>query len=526
MTLTRHGGAVHEVAFAAASLVIAMAVFAVDTLTSIEGAIAVLYVVALLLAAEAVNRAGLLLLTVIFIALSLVSFLFIHGPEPDIQTFIRLTVAIAALCVTTALLLRNERARTALLLSNYALRESEARYRSIFDRTRVALWERDYSKLREYLIGLKLQGLSDIKAYGAQHPDFYATCIGLIEIVAANEAAGELLGQSANPCATGVMHRFIPSQSEAFAAVLQAILDGASYYEGNAEVITETGERRAVLLSISFPHHPLAFNRVVVSMVDVTQREEARKVLADAQAELSIASKAATVGVLSASLAHELNQPLGAIGVNAQTLVRWLDRDPPDLDAATRSAERILRDSTRASDIIKNTRTLLSSQTKPDEAIDLDVLVDDTLALMEHDLQREGTVVEVVQRVRLPRIVGIRIELQQVLINLISNAIQAISAAAADKRIVTILIDAAAGGDQITLAVHDTGNGLSPEVLQKLFTPFFTTKATGMGMGLSICRSAIEANGGSLTGCNHPDGGAVFEIKIPRGKAVAYKESV
>jgi C4-dicarboxylate-specific signal transduction histidine kinase len=317
------------------------------------------------------------------------------------------------------------------------------------------------------------------------------------------------------------MHRFIPSHSEAFTAVLQAILDGTSYYEGNAEVVTEAGERRAVLLSISFPQDPLAFNRVVVSMVDVTQREEARKVLADAQAELSVASKAATVGVLSASLAHELNQPLGAIGLNSQTLVRWLEKDPPDLDAAKRSADRILRDSNRASDIIKSTRMLLSSQAKPDEAIELDVLVDDTLALMEHDLQREGTVVEFVQRGRLTKIVGIRIELQQVLINLISNAIQAISAAGAETRVVTILLDAPTGGNQITLAVRDTGDGLSPEVSQKLFTPFFTTKRNGMGMGLLICKSAIEANGGSLTACNHPDGGAIFEIKIPRGKAVA-----
>ncbi len=205
-------------------------------------------------------------------------------------------------------------------------------------------------------MSLKARGVRDVKAYAHANPGFLAECVGKIEIVDANEAAVELLGAFAAGEAGGIMHRIIPKDSDTFASLLQAVMDGASYFEDNAEVFNEDGERKLVLLGISFPKDPSAFNRVVVSMVDVTQREEARKALADAQAELSRASKAATVGALSASLAHELNQPLGAIAVNSQTLVRWLDRDPPDIDAAKRSAERILRDSKRASDIFKNTR--------------------------------------------------------------------------------------------------------------------------------------------------------------------------
>lgn len=514
MTLARQGVGRHDVMFGVAAFMIGAGVFAVDTLTKIEGAIAVLYVIALLLAAEVASRTGLVLSTIVMIALSLVSFLFTHGPEPDFQTFMRLAVAIAALCVTTALLLRNEEARTELVRSNAALRESEARYRSIFDRTRVALWERDYSKLRDRLVELKLSGVTDVRSFTQSHPETVSEFIDLIEIVAANEAATDLLGTTAARGPAGIMHRFIPTNSDAFISILQAIMDGESYFEDNAEIITDTGERRTVLLSISFPEDPSAYNRVVVSMVDVTQREEARKALAEAQAELSRASKAATVGVLSASLAHELNQPLGAIGVNAQTLMRWLDRTPPDLDAAKRSAERILRDSSRASDIIKNTRQLLSEEPKEDETIELGSLVSETLNLMEHDLQREGTAVEVVQKKKLPNIIGVKIEMQQVLINLIANAVQAIGSAAAKTRIVTITLDAPE--DNISIAVRDTGNGLDAEAKQKLFTPFFTTKANGMGMGLSICRSAIEARGGSLVGSNHPDGGALFEIILPR----------
>lgn len=521
LRLARQDAGRHDLFFGGAALFVALAIFAVDTFTQIEGAIAVLYAIALLLAAEALNRLGLILLTALFMIFSLASFFLTHAPDPDFPTFLRLCVALAALAVTAALLMRNESARAALLRTNAALRESETRYRSIFDRTRVALWERDYSKLLEYIMALKSKGVSDMRAYVQDHPHALAECVGKIEVVDANEAAVELLGDFPVGTPGGVMHRIIPKDSDTFSSLLQAIMDGATYFEDNAEVFNEAGERRVVLLGISFPKDPLAFNRVVVSMVDVTQREEARAALADAQAELSRASKAATVGALSASLAHELNQPLGAIAVNSQTLVRWLDRDPPDIDAAKRSAERILRDSNRASDIFKSTRSMMLATPKESEAIDLDGLINETLTLMDHDLQRDRTEVEIVRKVAIPMFKAVRLEIQQVLINLISNASQAMNSSASKRRLVTIILDSPADGDHISIAVRDTGEGLGAEASQNLFKPFFTTKETGMGIGLSFCRSTIEARGGTLDGRNHPDGGAIFEIKLPKETASA-----
>lgn len=521
MMLARSDVDPHNLLFGGAAAGVAATIFAVDTFTKIEGAIAVLYVISLLLAAEAVSRVGLVSLMLLFIFASLTSFLLTHGPEPDFPTFLRLTVAMAALCVTTALLLRNDQARTELLASNAALRESEARYRSIFDRTRVALWERDYSRVRDYLMNLKKIGVTDLRAYAQHNPNVTAECIALIGIVAANEAAIDLVGESAAANTLSPVARFIPPSSEAAFNVFQAILDGAEFYEGEAEVVNEKGERRRVLLSVSFPQDPAAFNRVVVSMVDITQREEASNALAEARAELSRASKATTIGVLSASLAHELNQPLGAIVVNSQTLLRWLDRDPPDLGAVRRSAERIIRDSERAGEIIKNTRSMMTAAPQSSELIDLKALVTETLTLMEHDLQREQTTVDVVQKSSLPCISGVKVEMQQVLINLISNAAQAMSVAASDRRVVTIALDAPKDCEHISISVRDTGSGLEGDVQKKIFTPFFTTKENGMGMGLSICRSTIEARGGSLEAANSPDGGAVFEIRLPKETANA-----
>ncbi len=511
----------YDLIFGSTALLVAAAVFAVDMFSQIEGAIAVLYVIALLLAAESVNRLGLIIVTALFMVGALTSFFVTHASDPDFPTFLRLCVALAALAVTAALLLRTDQARTALLQTNSALRASEARYRAIFDRTRVALWEWDYSKLREFLVSIKSRGVTDAKAYAQSNPGFLKDCVDKIEIVDANEAAVELLGAFAADVPGGIMHRIIPKDSDTFTALLQAIMDEATYFEDNAEVFNEDGEPRIVLLDISFPKDPSAFSRVIVSMVDVTQREEARKALADAQAELSRASKAATVGALSASLAHELNQPLGAIAVASQTLIRWLDRTPPDIESAKRSAERILRDSNRASDIFKNTRVMMLPTPKENETVDLASLVNDTLTLMDHDLQREQTDVEVVQKTKLPEVAGIRVEMQQVLINLISNAAQAMTGSDASKKLVTITLDAPADATHVSITVRDTGRGLDADAQQNLFKPFFTTKENGMGIGLSICRSTIEAIGGSLDGHNHPDGGAIFEIKLPKEKADA-----
>jgi PAS domain S-box-containing protein len=510
-----------EAVFGSLALVVALGIFAVDTFTHIEGAVAVLYVVPILLAAEVVNRIGLLLVAAIFMLLSFTSFSLTHLPDPDLQTILRFCVALAALSVTTALLLRNANARAALLKTNDALRNSEARYRSIFELTRVALWERDYSTLRDYLADLKTRGVTDLKSYAQVHPEFLTECAGKVDVVDANEAARVLLGFLEGGAHGHDMKRVIPKDSEAFVALLQAIMDGDRYFEGTAEVFNQDGGRRVVLLGVNFPENPSDFNRLVVSMVDVTQREEAQKALADAQAELARASKAATIGALSASLAHELNQPLGAIAVNSQTLVRWLDKDPPDINAAKRSAERILRDSNRASDIVKNTRSIMLSTPKECEVIDVNALIQDTLALMDHDLQRDRLEVEVIRKTGTLSVMAVRIEMQQVLINLIINAGQAMRASHSTRRLVTIVLDAPDDTDYVSIAVRDTGDGLTAEVQENLFKPFFTTKETGMGVGLSICRNTIESLGGTLTGRNHPDGGAVFEIRLPKEPAHA-----
>lgn len=249
-------------------------------------------------------------------------------------------------------------------------------------------------------------------------------------------------------------------------------------------------------------------------MFDITERETAQKALFDAQAELALASRAATIGALSASLAHELNQPLGAVVVNAQTLQRWLDRDPPDLAAVSRSAERIVRDSQRASDIIQSTRSMLGNRPPAFELVSLPDLVLETRTLLESELLRARAVLDVEVKQGTPVVRAVRIELQQVLINLITNALHAMAVTPETERRIGVAIEATDAAGAV-VRIRDTGPGLSPEVFKNLFKPFCTTKETGLGIGLAICRSMLEARGGTLTASNHPDGGALFDMTIP-----------
>lgn len=504
----------HGLASVAVGVLLAVVVFYVDTFTDIHSALATLYVITLLLSAETLTERGTLLLTAACICLAIFAFLTAHGLDADLAAVLRLMVSIAALLITCALIVRNQRARLDLVKFNTALGASEARYRSIFEQSRVALWERDYSRARTLVMSLKADGIDDLRAYAKDNPGFVSHCMGLISTVAANAAAFALIGNAAIYRGDTIGRYLVPDDAK-FLDLISAIFNGETHYEGKGTIASSDGVTKLVLLTVGFPEDVASFDRVIVGMIDITEREMAQKAMFEAHAELALASKAATVGALSASLAHELNQPLGAIVVNAQTLLRWLNREPPDLQAVGRSAERIVRDSQRASDIIHNTRSMLSRQAPIWEAVSLVDLVTETRSLLDNDLARHAIAFDLTAPDDIEPINAVRIELQQVVINLVTNAIQAMSDPA--QRLRQILVSVSGNDDgSVSLRVRDTGPGMPDSVMQNLFKPFHSSKETGLGMGLAICRSMMEARGGSLTADNHVDGGAIFEMTIPR----------
>jgi signal transduction histidine kinase len=248
---------------------------------------------------------------------------------------------------------------------------------------------------------------------------------------------------------------------------------------------------------------------------DITAAKQAEEALARAQAELAHVTRVATLGEMTASIAHEINQPLGAITNNANATLRWLAAN--NLDEARRSVEVIRADGHRAGEIIQRIRSFATKGPPEKSWTDINQTIRDVIALARSELQRNNVALETrfsddVDHV--PLIFGDRIQLQQVILNLIMNAVEAMGEMSDGPRELLIRTGTDAS-EAIVVSVRDSGPGLGSEKLDRLFTPFYTTKPQGMGMGLAICRSIVEAHGGRLWATAKDDGGATFQFTLP-----------
>jgi PAS domain S-box-containing protein len=266
-------------------------------------------------------------------------------------------------------------------------------------------------------------------------------------------------------------------------------------------------------------HHPDGRLERIGAVQDVTQRQRAEDARDKVRTELSHVTRVMSLGALTASIAHEVNQPLAAIVTNAGTCLRMLLADPPNIDGACETARRAIRDGNRAAEVIGRLHQLFSRQTTATEMLDLSEATRDVIALLSSDLQRNRVILRTELDDELPRVTGDRVQLQQVIMNLIRNASDAMGEV--DHRPRQMLIKTSAEQDCVSLAVTDTGVGLEPESAAKLFDAFYTTKSAGMGIGLSISRSIIESHGGQLWAKPNDGPGATFSFLIPRQAASA-----
>jgi PAS domain S-box-containing protein len=247
---------------------------------------------------------------------------------------------------------------------------------------------------------------------------------------------------------------------------------------------------------------------------DITERQRAEEALHQAQAELAYVTQVATLGELAASLAHEINQPLGAVVNNASACVRWLAAQ--NLEEARQSAVRIIADGHRAADIVGRIRAIAKKAPPQKDWLDVNALIREVLALVRSDVQRYGVTLHMHLATDLPPVRGDRIQLQQVVLNLLDNALDALRGVPEGSREVQISsgIDAS---QSVHVAVRDTGSGLAAESLAHLFDAFYTTKPEGMGLGLAISRRIIEAHGGQLWATPNTDLGTTFQFTLPTG---------
>jgi PAS domain S-box-containing protein len=248
---------------------------------------------------------------------------------------------------------------------------------------------------------------------------------------------------------------------------------------------------------------------------DVTQRKESEDALHQVRSELAHVTRVTTLGELTASIAHELNQPLLGIVTNADTCLRLLAEDPPDLDGARDTARRTLRDGDRAAAVITRLRALFKKKGAGTETFDVNEAIQEVLVLMRSELNKSRIALQTELGSDVPLIMGDRVQFQQVILNLILNACEAMSSVLDHQRqlfIATQLDD----GDHVQVAVRDSGVGLDPAARDRIFQPFYTTKREGMGMGLSISRSIVESHRGRLRAESNDGPGATFMFTIPR----------
>jgi PAS domain S-box-containing protein len=252
----------------------------------------------------------------------------------------------------------------------------------------------------------------------------------------------------------------------------------------------------------------------VGAVVDITATKQAEEKLHKAQMELAHVTRVTTLGELTASIAHEVNQPLAAVVANADAALRWLNRDTPDLAAARRSVEWVINDSYRASEVVRRVRALANKTDMERAPVDFNQVVKDAIALVQRELTSQRISLRAELAPARLAVFGDRIQLQQVIINLLINGIEAMQPVTGQPRELVIRTSQDEAS-QVRLSVTDCGVGISSENVSRLFNAFFTTKTNGLGMGLSICRSIVEAHGGRLSASSNEGPGATFQFVLP-----------
>jgi C4-dicarboxylate-specific signal transduction histidine kinase len=258
-------------------------------------------------------------------------------------------------------------------------------------------------------------------------------------------------------------------------------------------------------------------NDALVRQMDEQRRTE--EALQATRAELTRAARITTIGELTASIAHEVNQPLAAVVANADACIAWLSREHPDLAEARAAAERATQGATRAADVIARIRSLINKGASDRSRIQINQLIEQTAALVESQATKNNVTIKFELSPELPLVLGDSIQLQQVVLNLLLNGIEAMALVSGRPR--TLMLQSAQQSGEVQIVVQDAGVGLSEKVMSRLFEPFFTTRAQGMGMGLSISRSIIEAHGGRLWAESNGSSGATFQFTLPAANGSA-----
>lgn len=449
---------------------IMLAVFMVDTLTTVDIAIAVLYVVVILLASIITSSGRFVSVTAIAcLGLTLSGFFISHGLAFEQSAFGRCIVSLAAIAITGMLAWQIQSVTASLVTHIHLL-----------------------SKTHDAIILCDLEGTVQAWSDGATR------LYGWTEA----EAVGRNLQALLIPQSDydlGVPRKLALARGTWEGELLETCKDGRLVTVASRWSVWEVGGK------------PVS---IIAANNDVTAEKEAQRSLAEAMAQMAHVSRVTALDELVASIAHEVNQPLTAIGANGGAGLRWLKRSPPELDEVEQAISCMVKDAARASEIIHNVRALARGDDSVRTPIRLDELITATLAFLQREITKAQVQVSITGAENPPLVLGRYVQVQQVLLNLVMNALAAMATQPASRRElrITLTLD---HRHTVVVAVHDTGPGIEAHALPLVFNAFYTTKVEGMGMGLAICRSIIDAHGGQLWVKSQEGAGASFYFSLP-----------
>jgi two-component system sensor kinase FixL len=453
-----------------ATAIFAIGIFIADAITTQEIAVAVLYVVVVLMTARFCQVRGVLIVSVGCVVLAALGFFFTPPSGPESTGIINTFISILSIGLTSFLVLRNQSAGVSLRVRA-----------NLLDLTHDTVFTR---------------GMDDVITYWNR---------GAVELY--GWTAEEVVGKTT---AHQLLRTVFPEPLDE----INAELLRTGRWEGELIHSKADGTQVVVASRWSLQRDERQRPRAVLETNnDITERKRAEEALRQTQADLAHVSRVTTVGELTASLAHEVNQPIAAAVTDANTCLRWLARDHPDVEEAREAASRIIKDATRAAEIISRIRLLFKKGTPQRELVNVNEVIREMISLLQSEATRHSISVRTELTLDLPQVMGDRVQLQQVLMNLMINGIDAMKDA--HETCELAVTSQRAESEQLLVSVSDTGVGLPSQQADQIFNAFFTTKRHGTGLGLSISRSIVESHGGRLWAADNSPRGASFCFTLP-----------
>ena len=398
--------------------------------------------------------------------------------------------------------------------SYWAVRASEERYRNLIHCMPNPLLRIDAREMVRAFARLRADGIDDCEAYLDVHPELVEFAKQSVRITEINRSAAMLFGATKATDLIGPVGYLFQASPDTVRRIMVAHFEGRRSHSEVMKIRRLDGRLLDVQFSVTYPTSPELRDIMVISLDDLTDRLRTEAELRQLQTDFTRAARISTLGELATSIAHEVNQPLAAIFTNAEASLRWLSRDEPNLAKVIQLTTRIVASARHANEIVQRIRTTTAKQAPERRLLELNKVVDEALLFIRHDIESRSIKLSVRLGIGLPPIIGDRVQLQQVIVNLLVNSVQAIGQAGArDGRIE--LGTGLGDGGEVIFVIRDNGPGIPEENLERIFDGFFTTKEEGIGLGLAICQSIMTAHGGGIAASNRPEGGACFRLWLP-----------